>query len=61
MSVESAAPCLVTYAEAMDALQDTYLTLLNILELRLGPQPREQLELMQDKLAIVAKRDDGKR
>ena len=55
------APRPVTYAEAMDALQDTYLTLLNILELRLGPQPREQLELMRDRLAIVAKRDDGKR
>ena len=59
MSVKAPRP--VTYAEAMDALQDTYLTLLNILELRLGPQPREQLELMRDRLAIVAKRDDGKR
>jgi len=35
----------VTYAEAMDALLDAYLTLLSILELRLGKQTRERLEL----------------
>ena len=51
----------VTYAEAMDALHDAYLTLMRILELRLGPRTREQLELLRDRLARVARRDDGHR
>jgi hypothetical protein len=51
----------VTYAEAMDALQQTYLTLLNILQLRLGQQTREQLELLRERLALVLRRDDGRR
>jgi hypothetical protein len=55
------APHPVTYAEAMDALHDAYLTLLSILQLRLGQQTREQLELLRDRLAIVAMRDDGRR
>ena len=59
MSVKAPRP--VTYAEAMDALHDAYLTLLNILQLRLGPQTRGQLELLRDRLARVAKRDDGRR
>ena len=48
----------VTYAEAMDALHDAYRTLLNILELRVGR--RERLELLRDRLALVATRDDGR-
>lgn len=51
----------VTYAEAMDALHDAYLTLMRILELRLGPRTREQLELLRDRLAQVARRDDSRR
>ena len=51
----------VTYVEAMDALQQTYLTLLNILQLRLSQQTREQLELLRDRLALVVHRDDGRR
>jgi hypothetical protein len=51
----------VTYAEAMDALQQTYLTLLNILQLRLSQQTREQLELLRDRLELVVRRDDGRR
>ena len=51
----------VTYARAMDALQQTYLTLLNILQLRLAQQTREQLELLRDRLALVVHRDDGRR
>ena len=50
----------MTYAEAMDALQDAYLTLLNILALRLGQQTREQLELLRDRLAPVVTRHDGR-
>ena len=51
----------VTYAEALDALHDAYLTLTRILELRLGPRTREQLELLRDRLAQVARRDNGRR
>ena len=51
----------VTYAEAMDALLDAYLTLLSILELRLGKQTRERLELLRDRLARVAVRDNSRR
>jgi len=51
----------VTYAEAMAALLDAYLTLLSILELRLGKQTRERLELLRDRLARVAVRDNGRR
>jgi hypothetical protein len=58
---DAGAPHPVTYAEAMDALHDAYLTLLSILQLRLGQQTREQLELLRDRLAIVAMRDDGRR
>jgi hypothetical protein len=42
----------------MDALHDAYRTLLNILELRVGR--REQMELLRDRLALVATRDDGR-
>ena len=45
----------------MDALQQTYLTLLNILQLRLSQQTREQLELLRDRLELVVRRDDGRR
>ena len=50
----------VTYAEAMDALHDAYLTVLSLLELRVGRQTRERLELLRDRLALVATRDDGR-
>lgn len=45
----------------MAALQDAYLSLIRILELRLGPRTREQLELLRDRVARVARRDDGHR
>jgi hypothetical protein len=45
----------------MDALHDAYLTLLNILQLPLEPNTREQLELLLDRLAVVVVRDDGRR
>jgi hypothetical protein len=51
----------VTYAEAMAALHDAYLTLLTILQLRLGPQPREQLEFLRDRLGRLVARDNGRR
>ena len=51
----------VTYRQAMDALHDAYLTLLNILQLPLEPKTREQLELLLDRLAVVVIRDDGRR
>ena len=51
----------VTYAEAMDALRDAYQTLLAILQLRLGQQPREQLELLRDRLERFVARDNGRR
>jgi hypothetical protein len=51
----------VTYAEAMAALLDAYLSVLSLLELRLGAQTRERLELLRDRLALVARRDNGRR
>ena len=45
----------------MDALHDAYLTLLNILQLPLEPNNREQLELLLDRLAVMVVRDDGRR
>lgn len=51
----------VLYAEAMDALHDAYLTLRDILQLRLGQQPREQLELLRDRLELLVQRDNGRR
>jgi hypothetical protein len=51
----------VTYAEAMAALLDAYLSVLSLLELRLGQQTRERLELLRDRLALVARRDNGRR
>ena len=51
----------VTYAEAMAALLDAYLSVLSLLELRLGVQTRERLELLRDRLALVARRDNGRR
>jgi hypothetical protein len=51
----------VTYAEAMDALQDAYLAVLQILELRLGTGTRERLEQLRKRLARVARRDNGRR
>ena len=35
----------MTYRQAMDALHDAYLTLLNILQTPLEPNTREQLKL----------------
>jgi hypothetical protein len=58
MSVKAPRP--VTYAEAMDALHDAYLTLLVILQLHLDPQTRARLELLRDRLARVVVRDDGR-
>ena len=51
----------VTYRQAMDALHDAYLTLLNILQMSLEPNTREQLELLRARLAVVVVRDDGRR
>jgi len=52
----------VTYAQAMNALLDAYLTLFRILELRLlDPQTREELELLRDRLALMTRRDNGRR
>jgi hypothetical protein len=51
----------VTYAEAMDALHDAYQTLLSILQLRLGSQTRERLELLRDRLELLVSRDNGRR
>lgn len=51
----------VTYAQAMNALLDAYLTLARILELSLDPQAREELELLRDRLALVTRRDNGRR
>ena len=45
----------------MDALHDAYLTLLNILQMSLEPNTREQLELLRARLAVVVVRDDGHR
>lgn len=45
---------------AMDALLDAYLAVLSLLELRLGAQTQERLELLRDRLALVATRDDGR-
>jgi hypothetical protein len=50
----------VTYAEAMDAVHDAYRITMTLLQLRLGWQALEQLELLLDRLARVAKRDDGR-
>ena len=51
----------VLYAEAMAALHDAYQTLLSILQLRLGQQTRERLELLRDRLEPVVRRDNGRR
>jgi hypothetical protein len=51
----------VTYRQAMEALNDTYLTLLQILDMRLAPDAREQLDLLLDRLAALVVRDDGRR
>ena len=50
----------VTYTEAMDALQQTYRTLLSIQRRRLGRLTREQLELLCAMLATLLRRDDGR-
>ncbi len=51
----------VTYAEAMSALHDIYLTLQDILRRRLGQQTREQLELVTERLEPLVRRDNGRR
>jgi hypothetical protein len=51
----------VTYAQAMNALLDAYLTVLQLLELRLGRHTREELELLRDRLALMVRRDNGRR
>jgi hypothetical protein len=51
----------VSYAEAMAAPQDAYLTVLQLLELRLGRYTREELELLRDRLALMVRRDNGRR
>ena len=51
----------LTYRQAMEALSDTYLTLLQILDTRLEPNTREQLELLVDRLAEAVARDNGRR
>ena len=61
MTARPRRPTPVTYRQAMDALHDTYLTLLQILDMRLEPNTRKQLELLLDRLAEVVARDDGRR
>ena len=51
----------VTYRQAMEALHDTHLTLLQILDMSLERNTREQLELLLDRLAAMVVRDDGRR
>jgi hypothetical protein len=51
----------VTYRQAMDALHDAYLTLLNIQQMRLEPNTREQLDLLLDRQAVLVVRDDARR
>jgi hypothetical protein len=51
----------VTYRQAMEALHDTHLTLLQILDMRLEPNARQQLDLLLDRLAALVDRDDGRR
>ena len=48
----------VTYAEAMAALHDAYLTLRDMLQARIS---REQLELLRDRLELLVTRDNGRR
>jgi hypothetical protein len=51
----------LTYRQAMEVLNDTYLTLLQSLDMRLEANTREQLELLVDRLAEVVARDNGRR
>jgi hypothetical protein len=51
----------VAYRQAMEVLNDTYVTLLQILDMRLEQNTREQLELLVDRLAEVVARDNGRR
>jgi hypothetical protein len=51
----------VTYAEAMTALHDTQRALIDILQLRLGQNIREQLQLLSETLARLLERDNGRR
>jgi len=43
----------------MEVLNDTYVTLLQILDMR--QNTREQLELLLDRLAVMVVRNDGRR
>jgi hypothetical protein len=54
-------PRAVTYAEAMSALHDIHLTLLSILQSRLSPGTREQLQLLVGRLELLLRRDNGRR
>lgn len=54
-------PRAVTYAEAMSALHDIHLTLLSVLQSRLSPGTREQLQLLVGRLELLLRRDNGRR
>ena len=52
----------VTYREALVALQDAHLTIVNILaSVRRYQDAREQLRLLADRLALLLARDNGRR
>lgn len=52
----------VTYREALVALQDAHLTIVNILaSVRRYQDAREQLRLLADRLALLLTRDNGRR
>jgi hypothetical protein len=55
-------PRAVTYAEAMTALLDAYQTLRDLLlRARIAKEPRDELLLLLDRLALLVDRDNGRR
>jgi hypothetical protein len=54
-------PRAVTYATAMDALLDAYLTLRELLAAPINQDIREPLVLLRDRLELVVARDNGRR
>jgi hypothetical protein len=54
-------PRAVTYATAMDALHDAYLTLRELLAAPISQDTREPLVLLRDRLELIVARDNGRR
>ena len=54
-------PRAVTYAEAMAALHDAYLTVSTLLQAHLSHDILEQLELLRGRLELLVARDNGRR